>query len=95
VSVAWAGGTFFPVVLLCQFLVLAGNRFWFTTISLLVRSKVTIVPTADVLRGQLEPLKIVLSVKVVQQSCQAHQELQESVLIVLILQVFAEIERIN
>ncbi len=23
------GGTFFPVVLLCQFLVLAGNRFWF------------------------------------------------------------------
>ncbi len=26
---AWAGGTFFPFVLLCQFLVLAGNRFWF------------------------------------------------------------------
>ncbi len=26
---AWAGGTIFPVVLLCQFLVLAGNRFWF------------------------------------------------------------------
>ncbi len=25
---AWAGGTFFPVVLLCQFYVLAGNRFW-------------------------------------------------------------------
>jgi hypothetical protein len=25
---AWAWGTFFPVVLLCQFLVLAGNRFW-------------------------------------------------------------------
>ncbi len=25
---AWAGGTFFPVVLLCPFLVLAGNRFW-------------------------------------------------------------------
>ncbi len=25
----WAGGTFFPVVLLCQSLVLAGNRFWF------------------------------------------------------------------
>jgi hypothetical protein len=24
---AWAGGTFFPVVLLCQFFVLAGNRF--------------------------------------------------------------------
>jgi hypothetical protein len=23
----WAGGTFFPVVLLCQFLVLVGNRF--------------------------------------------------------------------
>jgi hypothetical protein len=28
-SFAWAGGTFFSVVLLCQFLVLAGNRFWF------------------------------------------------------------------
>jgi hypothetical protein len=26
---AWAGGTFFPVVLLYQFLVLAGNRFLF------------------------------------------------------------------
>ncbi len=26
---AWAGGTFFPVVLLCQFSVLAGNRYWF------------------------------------------------------------------
>ncbi len=26
---AWAGGTFFPVVLLCQFFVLAGNTFWF------------------------------------------------------------------
>jgi hypothetical protein len=26
---AWAGGAFFPVVLLCQFLVLAGNWFWF------------------------------------------------------------------
>ncbi len=26
---AWAGGTFCPVVLLCQFSVLAGNRFWF------------------------------------------------------------------
>jgi hypothetical protein len=26
---AWAGGTFFPVVPLCQFfLVVAGNRFW-------------------------------------------------------------------
>jgi hypothetical protein len=25
----WAGGTFFTVVLLCQFLVLEGNRFWF------------------------------------------------------------------
>ncbi len=24
----WAGGTFFPVVLLCQFYVLMGNRFW-------------------------------------------------------------------
>jgi hypothetical protein len=26
---AWARGTFFPVVLLCQFFVLAGNRFRF------------------------------------------------------------------
>jgi hypothetical protein len=26
---AWAGGTFFPVVLLCQYLVLVENRFWF------------------------------------------------------------------
>ncbi len=26
---AWAGGTFSPVVLLCQFSVLARNRFWF------------------------------------------------------------------
>ncbi len=26
---AWAGGTFFPVVLLCQLFVLSGNRFWF------------------------------------------------------------------
>ncbi len=26
---AWSRGTFLPVVLLCQFLVLAGNRFWF------------------------------------------------------------------
>ncbi len=25
---AWAGETFVPVVLLCQFFVLAGNRFW-------------------------------------------------------------------
>ncbi len=25
---AWAGGTFFPVVLLFQFFVLVGNRFW-------------------------------------------------------------------
>ncbi len=25
---AWAGGTFFPVVLLCQIFVLAGIRFW-------------------------------------------------------------------
>ncbi len=25
----WAGGTCSPVVLLCQFSVLAGNRFWF------------------------------------------------------------------
>ncbi len=27
---AWAGGTFFSVVLSHHFLVLAGNRFWFT-----------------------------------------------------------------
>ncbi len=26
---AWAGGTFFPVLLLYQFFVLVGNRFWF------------------------------------------------------------------
>ncbi len=26
---AWAGGTFSPVVLLCQFSVLAGKKFWF------------------------------------------------------------------
>jgi hypothetical protein len=26
---AWAGGTFFSVVLLCQFSVLVGKRFWF------------------------------------------------------------------
>ncbi len=26
---SWAGGTFFPVVLLCQFLVLVGNKCWF------------------------------------------------------------------
>ena len=26
---AWAGGPFSPAVLLCQFFVLAGNRFWF------------------------------------------------------------------
>jgi hypothetical protein len=26
---AWAGGTLFPVVPLCQLLVLAGNRYWF------------------------------------------------------------------
>ena len=26
---AWAGGFFSPVVLLCQILVLVGNRFWF------------------------------------------------------------------
>ncbi len=26
---AWAGGTFFPDVVLCPFLVLAGNSFWF------------------------------------------------------------------
>jgi hypothetical protein len=25
----WAGENVFPVVLLCQFLVLVGNRFWF------------------------------------------------------------------
>ncbi len=25
----WAGGTFFPVLVLCQFLVLEGNSFWF------------------------------------------------------------------
>ncbi len=34
---AWAGGTFFPVVLLCQFVVLAGNRCWLYTYVLRVQ----------------------------------------------------------
>jgi hypothetical protein len=33
----WAGGTFFPVVLLCHFFVLAGNRFWFTYLRTLLQ----------------------------------------------------------
>jgi hypothetical protein len=30
---AWAGETFFPVVVLCQCLVLVGNRFWFLQVA--------------------------------------------------------------
>ncbi len=40
---AWAGGTFFPVVLLCQFLVLAGNRFWFYIITYLEYNTVVVL----------------------------------------------------
>jgi hypothetical protein len=34
---AWAGGIFSPVVLLCQFSVLAGNRFWFYILTYVLR----------------------------------------------------------
>ncbi len=37
---AWAGGTFFPVVFLCQFLVLVGNRFCFYILMYLEYNKV-------------------------------------------------------
>ncbi len=40
---AWAGGTFFIVVLLCQFLVLAGNRFWFYILTYLEYNTVVAV----------------------------------------------------
>ncbi len=39
----WAGGTFFPVVLLCQFLVLAGNRFWFYILTYLEYNTVVVL----------------------------------------------------
>ncbi len=37
---AWAGGTFFPVVLLCQFFVLVGNRFWFYILLMCTQSTI-------------------------------------------------------
>ncbi len=40
---AWAGGTFFLVVLLCQFLVLAGNMSWFYILLLMYLEYNTIV----------------------------------------------------
>ncbi len=40
---AWAGGTFFLVVLLCQFLVLAGNRFWFYILRMHLEYKTVVV----------------------------------------------------
>ncbi len=40
---AWAGGTFFTVVLLCQFLVLAGNSFWFYILMYLEYNKVVVL----------------------------------------------------
>ncbi len=40
---AWAGGIFFPVVVLCQFLVLAGNRFWFYIIMYLEYNTVVVL----------------------------------------------------
>ncbi len=40
---AWAGGTFFTVVLLCQFLVLVGNRFWFYMIMYLEYNTVVVL----------------------------------------------------
>jgi hypothetical protein len=39
----WAGGTFFPVVILCQFLVLAGNRFRFYILMYLVYNTVVVL----------------------------------------------------
>ncbi len=40
---ALAGETFFPVVLLCQFLVLMGNRFWFYTLMYLEYNTVVVL----------------------------------------------------
>ncbi len=48
---AWAGGTFFPVVLLCQFLVLAGNRFWFYILMYLDYNTVVVLCQFLVLAG--------------------------------------------
>jgi len=39
----WAGGTFFPVVLLCQFLVLAEIRFWCYILMYLEYNKVVVL----------------------------------------------------
>ncbi len=39
----WAGGTFFPVVVLYLFLVLAGNRFWFYILMYLEYNKVVVM----------------------------------------------------
>jgi hypothetical protein len=40
---AWAGGTFFPVVLLSQFFVLAGNRFWFYILLMYLEYHIVVV----------------------------------------------------
>ncbi len=40
---AWAGGTFFPVVLLCQFIVLAENRFWFYILLMYLEYHIVVV----------------------------------------------------
>ncbi len=40
---ALPGGTFFPVVLLCQFFVLAGNRFWFYILLMYVKYHTVVV----------------------------------------------------
>ncbi len=50
----WAGGTFFPVVLLCQFFVLVGNRFWFythtyITLKIILRTNIFLI-VVEVLR---------------------------------------------
>ncbi len=37
---ARAGGTFFPVVQLCQYLVLVGNRFWFYILHICTQSTI-------------------------------------------------------
>ncbi len=48
---AWTGGTFFTVVLLCQFLVLAGNRFWFYILMYLDYNTVVVLCQLLVLVG--------------------------------------------
>jgi hypothetical protein len=48
---AWAGGTFFTVVLLCQFLVLAGNRFWLHILMYLEYNTVVVLCLFLVLAG--------------------------------------------